>query len=94
MTFNFDTYSANVQYTPKSGIAFTNLDPFKNIALELPSIAFKHDKSKIEEDTSSNHSEAEYAVQLFYITYKSPAEWAALVGFTWKRTRDVGLANS
>lgn len=92
MTFNFDTYSANVQYTPKT-ILDTDLASFGILSLQLPSIAFKHDKNLLQNADSA--TDADYAVQLFYIydtINKGTAGWAALVGFTWEldKTNNTG----
>ena len=87
MTFNFNTYSADVQFTPKSVLKVADIDGLETLALQLPSIAFKHNQGSVQPDTSTNNASAKYAAQIFYLytsVTNEAADWAAIVGFTWK----------
>ena len=87
MTFNFNTYSADVQFTPKSVLETADLNGLDTLALQLPSIAFKHNQGSVQTDTSTNNANAKYAAQIFYLytsVTNGAADWAAIVGFTWK----------
>lgn len=90
MTFNFDTYPANVLNTPEiitgTSTAFATEDE-TFFTQNLTTCAFfgtnfDSEHPKIEADSSDN---PQYQTQVYYVK-DTNTTWKALVGFTWSNT--------
>lgn len=90
MTFNFNTYSADISNTPSiitgTSTAFEDVDA-KFFAANLTSCAFlgeKYDSNKLEDGTTDD---TDYRAQVYLLAPNSTTK--ILAGFTWSNTNDV-----
>ena len=99
MTINFDTYSANVNLTPKidnllkitgsgSSTTYSSSDSAIELAKHLTSYAFHNEKDKVTKLDSE--TDALYKTQIFSLYDATEGStWQALVGFTWKVSQNT-----